>query len=106
MSPAQSRAARGLINWSQETLAARASVSVTTLRNFERGATVPVTNNLAAIRAALEAAGVQFIEENGGGPGVRLRQPSTSHVADPQHPELRSVGPEDEDRAGPEAPEG
>jgi transcriptional regulator with XRE-family HTH domain len=75
MSPSQCRAARGLLNWSQETLAGSASVSVTTLRNFERGATAPMTKNLAAIRAALEAAGVQFIPENGGGAGVRLRDP-------------------------------
>jgi transcriptional regulator with XRE-family HTH domain len=80
MTPPQTRAARGLLNWSQEQLAAAARVSVTTLRNFERGASVPVTNNLAAIRAALEAAGVEFIAENGGGPGVRLRKDGW-HVA-------------------------
>lgn len=74
MLPAQSRAARALLNWSQERLAEAARVSVTTLRNFERGATTPVVNNLAAIQAALEAAGVEFIEENGGGAGVRLRK--------------------------------
>jgi hypothetical protein len=34
--------------------------------------------NDAAIRAALEAAGVEFIDENGGGPGVRLQKPSKS----------------------------
>ena len=76
MSPAQSRAGRALLNWSQEQLAEKASVSVTTLRNYERGATAPMTNNLNAIRAALEAAGVVFIPENGGGAGVRLREPS------------------------------
>lgn len=75
MSPAQSRAGRALLNWSQEQLAEKASVSVTTLRNYERGATAPMTNNLNAIRAALEAAGVVFIPENGGGAGVRLRAP-------------------------------
>ena len=74
MSPAQCRAARALLNWSQDALADRAALSVTTLRNFERGATTPIGNNLAAIRSALEAAGVEFIEENGGGPGVRLRK--------------------------------
>ena len=74
MSPSQSRAARALLNWSQEQLAEKASVSVTTLRNYERGATVPVTNNLNAMRTALEAAGVVFLDEDDGGPGVRLRK--------------------------------
>jgi transcriptional regulator with XRE-family HTH domain len=74
MTPSQCRAARALMNWSQEALAQRARLSVTTLRNFERGATAPIENNLAAIRAALEAAGVEFIAENGGGAGVRLRK--------------------------------
>ena len=45
-----------------------------TVVDFERSARLPHPNNLAAIRAALEAAGVQFIEENGGGAGVRLRK--------------------------------
>ncbi|MBN8872856.1 MAG: helix-turn-helix transcriptional regulator [Rhodospirillales bacterium] len=74
MNAAQCRAGRGLVNWSQERLAEAAEVSVTALRNFERGATQPMRRNLAALRAALEAGGVEFIEENGGGPGVRLRR--------------------------------
>jgi hypothetical protein len=74
MTPAQCRAARALINNSQDQLADLAAVSVTTLRTFERGATVPVTNNMTAIRAALERAGVEFTPENGGGAGVRLRK--------------------------------
>jgi transcriptional regulator with XRE-family HTH domain len=73
MTPAQCRAARALIDISQDQLAGLAAVSVTTLRNFERGATVPVTNNMAALRGALERAGVEFIDQNGG-PGVRLRK--------------------------------
>lgn len=40
---------------------------------FERGLRTPHKSNLEAIRAALEAAGVEFIDANGGGPGVRLR---------------------------------
>ncbi len=77
-----------------------------TVMDFERGARTPHPNNLAAIRTALEAAGIEFIPENGGGAGVRMRKPeaTTTHTTDPEHPELRSVGPEDEDRAGPEAP--
>jgi hypothetical protein len=45
-----------------------------TVVDFERGARTPHPNNLSAIRAALEAAGVEFIDENGGGAGVRLRK--------------------------------
>jgi DNA-binding transcriptional regulator YiaG len=74
MTPAQCRAARSLVDLSQDQLAALATVSVTTLRNFERGATVPMTNNMSAIHNALEAAGVEFLPENGGGAGVRLRK--------------------------------
>jgi transcriptional regulator with XRE-family HTH domain len=76
MSPAQSRAARALLNWSQERLAEKASLSVTTLRNYERGATEPMANNLAAIQAALASAGIDLIDENGGGEGVRFRKPA------------------------------
>lgn len=72
--PAQSRAARGLIEWSQERLAEAAHLGLSTVRDFERGRRVPTHNNLAAIRSALEAAGVIFVAENGEGPGVRLRK--------------------------------
>ncbi len=44
------------------------------MRDFEKGRRVPSANNVAAIRSALEQAGVEFIAENGGGAGVRLRK--------------------------------
>ena len=70
--PAQRRAARALIDMGQSVLARRAVVSRDTIVDFENR--TPIANNLVAIRAALEAAGVIFIDENGEGPGVRLRK--------------------------------
>ncbi len=70
----QSRAGRALLNWSREKLATVSGVPSRTVADFELGNTTPRATTTAAIRAALEAAGVEFIEENGGGPGVRLRE--------------------------------
>jgi transcriptional regulator with XRE-family HTH domain len=72
ISPEQSRAARALLGWPQTKLAARAHLSESTVRDFEKGRRTPTTNNLAAIRAALERAGVEFT--NGDQPGVRLKR--------------------------------
>lgn len=63
-----------MLGWSQADLAERAKVSRPTVVDFEKGTRTPMPNNLAAIRSALEAAGVIFISENGDGPGVRLRK--------------------------------
>lgn len=71
---AQCRAARGLIGINQDELATRSRVSKRTIASFELGERSPIAANLGAIKAALEAAGVEFIAENGGGPGVRLRK--------------------------------
>ncbi len=70
---AQVRAARALIGWTREQLAASSRVPMRTLARLELGEGEPQRRTLAAIRAALEAAGVEFIAENGGGAGVRLR---------------------------------
>ena len=61
-----------MLGISQTDLATAASVSRQTVVDFERGARTPYQNNLTALRGALEAAGVEFIEQNGGGAGVRL----------------------------------
>lgn len=74
ITPAQSRAARGLLGWSQTELARSAALSLPTVKRYEtQGAKVSV-DAIGKMRAALEAAGVEFIAENGGGPGVRLRR--------------------------------
>jgi transcriptional regulator with XRE-family HTH domain len=70
----QSRMARAAIGWGVRELAAAAKVSPDTIARLERGETL-YPRTVEAIRTALEAAGVEFIPENGGGVGVRLRKP-------------------------------
>jgi hypothetical protein len=74
----QIRAARSLIRWRAQDLAKESAVGVATIRRAELadGPTSLTAANDQAIRRALEAAGIEFIDENGGGPGVRLRRPS------------------------------
>ena len=82
LASAQIRAARALIRWSALQLAKETAVGVTTIRRAELTAseTKLTRVNDQAIRRVLEAAGVEFIDGNGGGPGVRLRgaQPKES----------------------------
>ena len=72
------RAARAFLRWSALDLAKVSKVGVATIRRVEVvEGEIPVTSaNEAALRRALESAGVEFIDENGGGPGVRLRKPA------------------------------
>jgi transcriptional regulator with XRE-family HTH domain len=74
LNPAQSRAARGLLEWSQSELAAQSNLSESTIRDFEKGRRLPTINNLDAIQRAFEKAGVEFIPENGSGAGVRMKK--------------------------------
>jgi transcriptional regulator with XRE-family HTH domain len=74
ITPAQSRAARGLLAWNQQDLADEAGVGVVTVHQLEAGTSQPRRATLDVIRRAFERAGVEFIDENGGGPGVRLRK--------------------------------
>ena len=97
---AQCRMARAALQIGVRELAEAAQVSPTTITRLERGEAL-FARTLEAVRAALEAAGVEFIPENGGGPGVRLRKPGAPAAPDPAA--LHSVGPEDETRGGHEA---
>jgi transcriptional regulator with XRE-family HTH domain len=71
----QLRAARALLGWSQTELALKAGLSVPTIKRLE-GAFGPHVSDEARARVqkAMETAGVEFIEENGGGTGVRFRK--------------------------------
>jgi transcriptional regulator with XRE-family HTH domain len=73
ITPPQSRAARGLLAWSQERLASAAMIGVVTVRHFEKGYREPNLGTLALIRRAFEDAGVVFIEPSAqSGGGVQL----------------------------------
>jgi transcriptional regulator with XRE-family HTH domain len=76
LASAQIRAARSLLRWSAEDLARQSTLSVATIRRAEltEKETSLTTANDLAVRRALETAGVEFIDENGGGPGVRLQK--------------------------------
>jgi predicted transcriptional regulator len=73
VTPEQCRSARGLLDWSQQELATRAEIGIVTVRQLEAGTIEPRRATLAVVRQAFENAGVEFIDENGGGAGVRLR---------------------------------
>lgn len=72
----QVKAARALLAWSQHDLAKHSGVSYPTIARLEKedGQLGGRTTTVSAIRSALETAGVEFIPENGGGAGVRLRK--------------------------------
>ena len=72
----QLKAARTLVGWSQEKLASAAGVSLPTIKRLEavEGVLGGRETTAQKIRDALEKGGVEFIDENGGGPGVRLRK--------------------------------
>ena len=77
LTSAQIRAARALIRWSAEELAQQSALGLATIRRAELAdhkTSMTIANDLA-VRRALENAGVEFIDENGGGTGVRLKKP-------------------------------
>ena len=71
----QMRMARGYLRWSVKDLTDASGVSGTTIKRMEEGDGIPkaISDNLIAIQRAFEAAGLEFIPENGGGAGVRVR---------------------------------
>ena len=71
--PLQCRMARAALGLGVRELAAAAKVSVDTVARFERGDELK-ERTIEALQRTLEAAGIEFIDENGGGPGVRLRK--------------------------------
>jgi transcriptional regulator with XRE-family HTH domain len=73
LSPSQCRAARGLLDITQAELAEKAGVSLRTVISFEASERSPIRATLDVIRRAFETEGVEFIDENGGGAGVRLK---------------------------------
>jgi len=80
LAPEQSRAARGWLDWSQEDLAKRANVSLSTVRDFEKGRRTPIGNNILAIRHALEKSGItlQFDGETPIGMTGNVAEPTPS----------------------------
>jgi transcriptional regulator with XRE-family HTH domain len=76
---AQCRAARGLLDWSQDDVALAAGVGIVTVRHLEAGKRQPRRATLDVIRRAFEEEGVLFIrEDDNGGPGVRLKKSDAS----------------------------
>ena len=74
----QVRAARALLGWTQAELVERTKLSLTTIRRMEDQEVGPgrsSADNVATVQAVLEADGVAFISENGGGAGVRMAKP-------------------------------
>ncbi len=72
----QLRAARSLLTWDQKDLAEASGVSLPTIKRMEAsdGEVRGTSSNVWKVQRALEGAGIIFIDENGGGPGVRMRK--------------------------------
>ena len=81
LTPEQSRAARGWLDWTQDELARRANVSLSTVRDFEKGRRTPIGNNIDAMRRAIESAGIRLEFNEDRGSGIRYEMPASSVVA-------------------------
>jgi transcriptional regulator with XRE-family HTH domain len=73
MRPIQLKMARAAAGWGVRELAKKAGVTANTVTRIENGADAK-QSTMDRLQRALEAAGIEFIQENGGGPGVRLRK--------------------------------
>lgn len=82
ITPAQCRAARALVEMTQNELAQASGVSLRSINNFERGERMLMRANMSSIVATLATAGVVFIDENSDGPGVRLAKKETERAKD------------------------
>jgi transcriptional regulator with XRE-family HTH domain len=96
ITPRQIRAARALLDWSQQDLADTAIVSLNALARLERGTVDPRASTLLAVEKALMRAGIEFIPETDRGEGVRLAAPepashSATKVASRKRPLTRRV---------------
>jgi transcriptional regulator with XRE-family HTH domain len=83
LTPSQCRAARALLDWSQQNLAEYSKIGNATIRNFEGGKSVPQHATLDVLKRCLEAAGVVFVDgaySGYGGPGARLRAAAGSAI--------------------------
>ena len=77
LTPEQSRAARGWLDWTQQHLASQAKVSLSTVRDFENGKRTPIANNLEALRRAIDAAGIQLVFKKGKPVGIAIEHDQT-----------------------------
>jgi DNA-binding XRE family transcriptional regulator len=61
LTPELTRAARALLDWTQDQLAQKSNLGLSTVKDFEAGRRTPAVNNLAGIQTALENAGIRFV---------------------------------------------
>jgi transcriptional regulator with XRE-family HTH domain len=81
MTPEQSRAARGWLGWSQKELAERAGIALNTVYGFERGQRTLTANNLAALRRAIEEAGIRLLFDDAGAAAGIARQDARTDLS-------------------------
>ena len=93
LTPAQCRAARAFLDWSQQRLADESKIEAVTVEVFEAGRPAP-GDAVAALMRALQSGGISFIDDNSasaaGGPGVRLLKSPDPEIVSPetvQYPE-------------------